>query len=202
MTFRAITLTIAAFGLLFCALPSKAEVEISFGAKFSELNDYGEWVHVEGVGRVWRPDADDDWRPFKYGHWVYASDGWMWNSDEPFGWIVCHYGYWYNDEDQGWVWVPGYDWSPARVEWYVTDDKIGWAPMFPPEHHHRFARMHWMFCPTPFFGSLEIGDHVFIRPRPERSETRLHVYAGAPKFEFLRHHSHEDIVCVTPHRSR
>ncbi|MDD5675985.1 MAG: hypothetical protein PHC61_17575, partial [Chitinivibrionales bacterium] len=94
---------------------SRAEVDVSINANFSELNDYGEWVMVPGYGSVWRPDADPGWRPFVYGHWVYSNEGWVWDSDEPFGWIVCHYGNWYNDREQGWVWVPGYEWSPARV---------------------------------------------------------------------------------------
>jgi len=199
---RTITMLSAFFIVLFCALPGKAEVEASFGVNFSELNDYGEWTHVEGLGRVWRPDAEEGWRPFMYGHWVYSNEGWQWDSDEPFGWIVCHYGNWYNDEEQGWVWVPGNEWSPARVEWHVTDNEIGWAPLFPPGHHQRFMQMQWMFCPTPFFASEHWRDHFELRVRPSHSDFRVHVYAGAPRFDFIRRHTHETIVRVSPHKVR
>jgi hypothetical protein len=180
---------------------ARAEVEMSvgFGTNFSELNDYGEWVHVEGLGRVWRPYAEEGWRPFVYGHWVYSNDGWLWDSDEPFGWIVCHYGNWYDDEDHGWVWVPGYDWSPARVEWYVTDNEIAWAPMFPASHHHRFNRVHWSFCPIGFFASGEIRSHIDFRLRPEH-HAQVRVYTHAPEFDFVQRFMHAPIVRVTPRR--
>jgi hypothetical protein len=190
----------AIFLFFFNVSPSKAEVAISIGLNFSELDEYGEWVHVQGIGRVWRPDADVGWRPFMYGRWVYSNDGWLWDSDEPFGWIVCHYGNWYEDDEFGWVWVPGYEWSPARVEWYVTDNEIAWAPMFPPGHHHRFSRVQWMFCPVPFFSSGEIHSHIELRLRPEPTGIKVKVYAGAPRFEFVQRHVHTPVVRVTPRR--
>ncbi len=188
--------------VIFSALPGKSQVEVSAGVNFSELNDYGEWVHVHGLGRVWRPDAEPGWRPFMYGHWVYSNDGWLWDSDEPFGWIVCHYGNWYHDEEMGWVWVPGDQWSPARVEWYVTDNEIAWAPLFPPGHRQRFAREHWNFIPTPFFTSLELRGHMEVRARPERSDVRVRVYAGAPRFDFVQRFAPAPIVRVTPKKVR
>jgi hypothetical protein len=62
-------------------MASRAAADVNVNVNFSELNDYGEWVIVPGYGTVWRPDADPDWRPFVYGHWVYSSDGWVWDSD-------------------------------------------------------------------------------------------------------------------------
>jgi hypothetical protein len=191
------------FVVLFFAAPGRAGVDVSvgIGANFSELNEYGEWVHVEGLGRVWRPYADEGWRPFTYGRWVYSNDGWLWDSDEPFGWIVCHYGNWYEDEDRGWVWMPGYEWSPARVEWYVTDNEIAWAPKFPPGHHHRFSRVHWSFCPIGFFTSGEMRSHVNFRLRPEHHEPQVRVYAHAPEFDFVQRFYQAPIVRVTPRRT-
>ncbi len=185
---------------VFNVAPSRAEVEVSVGMNFSELDEYGEWVHVKGVGRVWQPDAEEGWRPFMYGRWVYSDDGWLWDSDEPFGWIVCHYGNWYEDDDLGWVWVPGYEWSPARVEWYVTDNEIAWAPMFPPGHHHRFSRVHWSFCPIGFFSAGEVRSHLEFRLRPEPGNIKVKVYAGAPRFEFVQRVVHTPVVRVTPRR--
>ena len=202
MTIRTITILCAALTMFFSAFPVNAEVNVSFGVNFSELNDYGEWVHVRGLGRVWRPDAEEGWRPFMYGHWVYSDDGWVWDSDEPFGWIVCHYGNWYNDEEQGWVWVPGYDWSPARVEWYVTDNEIGWAPMFPPGHRHRFEHTQWMYCPIGSFTSDHVYNHVELRFHAARPDVHVRVYAGAPRFDFVKRFTHAPIVRVAPRKVR
>jgi hypothetical protein len=181
---------------------ARAEVSISasVGANFSELDEYGEWVHVEGLGRVWRPDADRGWRPFMYGNWVYSSDGWLWNSDEPFGWIVCHYGNWYEDDDYGWVWVPGYEWSPARVDWYVTDNEIAWAPLYPASHRHRHHRVHWAYCPIGVFGTPNIHSHLRFNFRPDRPDVHVKVYAGPPRIDFVQHRGHTTVIRVNPRK--
>jgi len=168
---------------------SLAEVDVNVQVNFNELNDYGEWVVVPGYGTVWRPDADPDWRPFVYGHWAYSSDGWIWDSDEPFGWIVCHYGNWYYDDDQGWVWLPGYKWSAARVRWYVTDNEIGWAPLFPePRHgyHQNAIHLQWTFAPVSLFTSVDVRSHLAIRRDAAPSGVRAQVYAGPPRREFIQ----------------
>jgi hypothetical protein len=89
---------------------------------FADLNYYGEWAHVSAYGWVWRPAVAVGWQPFYNGHWVWTDYGWMWISYEPFGWATYHYGNWNYDYQLGWVWIPGYDWSPCRVEWIVYDD--------------------------------------------------------------------------------
>jgi hypothetical protein len=183
----------------------RAEVEVSVRAHFSDLNAYGEWVVVPGYGTAWRPDADPNWRPFTYGHWVYSDDGWVWESDEPFGWIVCHYGNWYYDEDQGWVWLPGYEWSPARVRWYVTDDEIGWAPLFPtPRHgfHHHSISMQWTFSPVQFFMSAEVHDHVAFRAHPARGEVRVQINSAPPRREIIQRVVHTPIVSIKLNKVR
>ncbi|MDD5673583.1 MAG: hypothetical protein PHC61_05445, partial [Chitinivibrionales bacterium] len=152
-----------------------------------------------------RPDADPGWRPFVYGHWVYSNEGWVWDSDEPFGWIVCHYGNWYNDREPGWVWVPAYEWSPARVRWHVTDDEIGSSPLLPePRHgHHRNAiEVEWSFCPVQFFTEGEIFSHVAIRAHPERSGVQVRVYAGPPRREFVQRVVRTPIVSISLNKVR
>jgi hypothetical protein len=184
---------------------SRAGVDVRVSANFIELNDYGEWVIVPGYGTVWRPFAGPDWRPFMYGHWVYTSDGWMWDSDEPFGWVVCHYGNWYYDDDQGWVWLPGYDWSPARVRWYVTDDEIGWAPMFPEPRHgfpHGAMYMQWTFSPTRFFTAVEVRSHLAVRPRPEHGAVRVQVYDTPPRREVIQRIVGAPIVSISLNKVR
>ncbi len=51
---------------------------------------------------------------------------------EPYGWIVYHHGHWIFDPELGWIWIPGYTWTPATVEWMYFDDYVGWAPLPPP----------------------------------------------------------------------
>jgi len=182
----------------------RAQVDASISVNFGELNDYGEWAWMQGYGTVWRPYADPGWRPFMYGHWSYTDDGWLWDADEPFGWIVCHYGNWTYDDEMGWVWVPGYDWSPARVEWHVTDREIAWAPLFPPPlpGHIRVevSSPHWMFCPVGLFGSVEVYSHVQVRARPSHNTANVTVTRVAPRFEFVRRASRTPIVRVSPRR--
>lgn len=35
---------------------------------YDVMSDYGDWVYVQPFGRVWRPYADYNWRPYLYGH--------------------------------------------------------------------------------------------------------------------------------------
>ena len=102
------------------------------GYDLDELNSYGEWVNVNNYGNAWRPYAVSDWAPFENGHWTSSTGEWTWVSYEPFGWIVYHYGYWFDDPNYGWVWIPSdNDWSPARVMWMNYDDYVSWAPLPP-----------------------------------------------------------------------
>jgi len=105
---------------------------VSFGVFYSSLSPYGEWISVGADLYGWRPQrVAADWRPYTYGRWVWTDDGWYWASDEPWGWAAYHYGRWYYDDYYGWVWIPGYDWAPAWVEWRYGGDYIGWAPLSP-----------------------------------------------------------------------
>ena len=101
--------------------------DIAF-AEFDDLQFWGQWVDLYPYGTVWRPTVVMGWRPFEHGHWVWTEWGWTWVSYEPFGWATYHYGYWAYDIVWGWVWIPGYDWTPACVDWVIYDDYIAWAP--------------------------------------------------------------------------
>jgi hypothetical protein len=116
---------------------ASAVVRVSAGVTdqsgdYDLLSRYGQWTTVQPYGDVWCPDVDANWEPFSDGRWIRTSDGWAWDSYEPFGELVYHYGYWYNDADIGWFWVPGNEWSPARVQWYTDASYCGWAPLPPP----------------------------------------------------------------------
>ena len=107
----------------------------SYSLFYTRLDPYGTWVETPTYGYVWQPSAAIEsrtWRPYTNGHWVYTDAGWMWISEEPFGWATYHYGRWTRLRGIGWVWVPGHDWAPAWVSWRVSNDYVGWAPL-PPE---------------------------------------------------------------------
>jgi hypothetical protein len=100
---------------------------VNFGVAF---DGYGEWVHVGGLGRVWRPWVAPGWRPYTHGRWVWTSVGWTWVAYEPWGWIPHHFGHWAY-APAGWVWVPGTTWHPGNVTWVSHGGWVGWYPCPP-----------------------------------------------------------------------
>jgi hypothetical protein len=130
---RLLVLLLACFFALLTPRPAEARVEVSFDFFYDSLAPYGEWVQVADYGYCWRPtDVDRDWAPYSDGYWAFTDAGWTWVSYEDFGGIVYHYGRWVRVEDEGWCWVPDYEWAPAWVSWRQSEDYVGWAPL-PPE---------------------------------------------------------------------
>lgn len=108
------------------------DVRVSFGFFYQSLAPYGEWIEIEKDFYAWRPiSVRYGWKPYWDGRWVWTRYGWYWVATEPFGWIVFHYGRWYYDDYYGWIWIPGYEWASAWVEWRYNDSYIGWAPLPP-----------------------------------------------------------------------
>ena len=102
------------------------------GIFYSSLAPYGSWIELGNGVTVWRPmNLRNGWAPYRYGRWIWTNDGWYWDSDEPFGYIVFHYGRWYYDDYYGWIWVPDDVWAPAWVQWRYDNDYIGWAALPP-----------------------------------------------------------------------
>ena len=102
------------------------------------LSGYGEWVWVDGLGRVWRPWVSAAWRPYTNGRWVWTSVGWTWVAYEPWGYLPHHFGNWALTP-AGWAWVPGHVYTPASVVWVGNGGMIGWYAC-PPRgwsHAHR-----------------------------------------------------------------
>ncbi|HEY4565116.1 MAG TPA: DUF6600 domain-containing protein, partial [Thermoanaerobaculia bacterium] len=93
----------------------------------ASLTRYGSWITING-GHYWRPQVDASWRPYWHGRWVYTPAGMTWISSEPWGWVPYHYGSWDYVPTYGWVWQPGYVWSPAWVYWYWGPSYVGWCP--------------------------------------------------------------------------
>jgi hypothetical protein len=154
---------------------ASAVVRVSAGVTYQSrgydlLSEYGEWMRVQPYGVVWCPYVDARWEPFYDGRWIRTRGGWAWDSYEPFGDIVYHYGYWYNEPEIGWFWVPGDEWSPARVQWYTYGDYCGWAPLPPPNFYwpdpwdsHGFNI--WIVVNINDFCDDHIGRHEIDQPR-------------------------------------
>ncbi len=160
--------------LLAMETSASAQVSASFGLFYSSLSPQGEWIAVNGGVYAWHPyGVAVGWRPYTVGEWVWTDDGWYWMSDEPWGWATYHYGRWYYDDFYGWVWVPGYQWAPAWVDWRYGDDCIGWAPLGPyavfsvnvgifyrTPWHTPYSW--WSFADYRYFGSPGIHRHLYM----------------------------------------
>jgi hypothetical protein len=165
-------LAVAFLGLIGTAA-APAQEEANIGMFYSSLGSQGEWISVDGGTYAWRPaGVESGWRPYSDGHWVWTDDGWYWASDEPWAWATYHYGRWYCDEYYGWVWVPGYEWAPAWVEWRYGGDYVGWAPLSPYAvfsanwgvHYRRYWATpynYWSFVDCRYMGSHDLHRYVY-----------------------------------------
>ncbi len=113
--------------------PARIALPAEYRPFYDALVDEGDWTLVEPYGYCFRPRVNfTAWRPYQDGWWEPSDTfGWIWNTDEPFGWVTYHYGAWFYDEYQGWLWQPGTIWGPSWVAWVDTGDYIGWAPLAP-----------------------------------------------------------------------
>jgi len=108
----------------------------------ADLQQFGSWTFVSSLGTWgWRPYVSAGWRPYFYGSWIYGPNGCLtWFSNEPWGWVPYHYGRWAYDPMFGWVWIPGYVYSPAWVYFAYGPGYFGWAPAG------------WYDCYRPYYG--------------------------------------------------
>ncbi len=76
---------------------------------WDDLDYYGTWYDVPGVGEAWAPDGvDADFDPYGDGAWSYYTDiGYVWVSAYPWGWLPYHCGIWSYYNSFGWLWQPG-----------------------------------------------------------------------------------------------
>ena len=109
---------------------SSQYLESSLAYSDYDLRQYGSWSFVSGLGTWgWRPHVGAGWRPYYYGSWIYGANNCLtWYSSEPWGWVPYHYGRWAYDPIYGWVWLPGYTYSPAWVYFAYGPGYFGWAP--------------------------------------------------------------------------
>lgn len=103
-------------------------VDRRLGYWTDDLDEYGRWVMVSGIGWSWRPIVSVGWRPYYHGYWNNRGGCLTWVSYDPWGWGPYHYGRWAYDNGYGWVWVPGHGYSPAWVYWMYGSGYVGWAP--------------------------------------------------------------------------
>jgi len=127
---RTILLLFAIAFLIGSEIIAKPVPGVSFNYFYSSLRPYGEWIEIDADLYAWRPmHISRKWKPYMEGRWSWTKHGWYWDSYEPFGWAVYHYGRWHYDDYYGWIWIPDYEWGPAWVEWRYSDNYIGWAPL-------------------------------------------------------------------------
>lgn len=103
---------------------------------YDSLSSYGNWVDYGNYGPVWYPTqgVTPNWRPYVDGRWVPTSDGYVFETGEPWGWATYHWGNWMPTSEYGWVWSPGSTWYPSTAAWRTSDDYVGWAPIPPPDY--------------------------------------------------------------------
>jgi len=152
--------------------PSAARMGLhpAYRGFYDALEGEGEWTLIEPYGWVFRPRINfDSWRPYQQGWWE-PSDvfGWIWYSDDPFGWVTDHYGSWFYDSYQGWVWQPGPVWGPAWVAWVSAGDYIGWAPLGPPDYdgYDDMPGSVFTFTLAQQFGSMRSNSQALFVMRP------------------------------------
>ncbi len=141
-----------------------------FALFYEALAPYGKWIDYGKYGPVWFPTGvSEDWRPYLNGRWVPTEEGWVFETEEPWGWATYHYGNWFPTVEYGWVWSPGSTWYPSNAVWRTSDEYIGWAPL-PPENYEPVPAFYpeggyypgaplwdllsppfWTFCPTSRF---------------------------------------------------
>ncbi|MGQ0503778.1 MAG: DUF6600 domain-containing protein [Myxococcaceae bacterium] len=146
-------------------LPSPAPQELAppataptFQTFQSELNAYGRWVDVPGLGTVWQPYdsvVGDDFVPYETGGtWAYGPSGWYFRSRWAWGWAPFHYGRWHHAVGFGWVWWPSYSWGSSWVGWRSSGSYVAWAPLPPPGFRltFGFGRRGWNYVSRYHFG--------------------------------------------------
>jgi uncharacterized membrane protein YgcG len=126
-----------------------------------DLDDHGRWVHVSGIGWSWRPLVSVGWRPYYNGYWHNRYGSLTWVSHDPWGWGPYHYGRWAYDSGYGWIWVPGYGYSPAWVYWTFGSGFVGWAPSGWWDCHRPYYN--WAYSPRHYGSRRGFGFHGRVR---------------------------------------
>jgi uncharacterized protein DUF6600 len=170
---------------------AEAATSITFAVFYDRLADHGDWINFEGNYVFVPVVSDPDWRPYREGHWIYASSyGWTWVSDEPFGWATYHYGRWGFDEEIGWYWIPGTRWAPAWVSWRRSGDHVAWAPLPPGGDDvtivvsvESIPEYYWIACPTRSFLEVNLAVVIIDDDRERRRIVNEAEFVGSVNIE-------------------
>ncbi len=110
---------------------------------YEELAKFGNWYEDEDYGPAWYPTQDPTqeppkaydatFRPNVDGRWTPTDQGFMFETNEPWGWATYHYGNWTLSNQGRWIWVPGRTWYPNTVNFKTSEEYVGWAPLPPPK---------------------------------------------------------------------
>ena len=191
------------------AQPVSYSNEEAQAAFYDPLEPYGTWVLIPSYGWCWYPyGVPVDWRPYRDGRWLDTDDGWMFESEAPWGWACYHYGRWFWNDDYGWCWWPDTVWGPSWVAWRTSGDWIGWAPLPPrfiwhvgvgfgstsidfdayiPSHSYCFVQYsHFLGSNVSVFCVLPAQNVIIIR------ETRIFIYFDEDEHHHVRNRMHDD----------
>jgi len=126
------------------------------------LARYGQFFQHPKYGDVWKPtQVSQTWKPFEACNWTYNTQAQAWYYDDKTEWgqVVSHYGRWTLDQEQGWLWVPGSEFSPGAVAWNSRDGQVGWAPLPPVQDEAMVQSANfqadpnlWTYVPQSQFG--------------------------------------------------
>jgi hypothetical protein len=100
---------------------------------WNDLDYYGTWYDVPGVGEAWAPDGvSADFDPYGAGAWgYYTGIGYTWVSAYPWGWLPYHCGIWSYYDSFGWLWQPGGCGTYGGGGWFPYT-----AVFNPPHNYH------------------------------------------------------------------
>jgi hypothetical protein len=160
-------------------LAGKPVTQATFDAALGEL---GDWKVLPGVGRVWKPSpraVGIGFRPYlTNGTWRHGEQGWEFDSEWPWGWVVFHYGNWAQADKDGWVWIPGTQWAPSWADWRYGGGVVAWAPLPPSGWAKALPGDAWTIVRGPDLSNPKLSGVMVVGPDWKTAWT---VLAPAPR---------------------
>jgi hypothetical protein len=112
---------------------------------WSDLDANGNWYNVPGQGQVWSPyqASNPEWEPYGNGYWMWTPQfGYVWVSDNSWGYTPYQCGLWSWYSGFGWGWSPGMAgcapwWNDGIYGVNVANGPGWWHKPLPPRGPHR-----------------------------------------------------------------
>jgi hypothetical protein len=146
-------------------------------AGWDDLDYYGTWYDVPGVGMGWAPDGvDADFDPYGSGAWgLFPGAGYVWISAYPWGWLPYHCGGWNYFNGFGYLWQPGTGCGAG-----------GWYPYTGVHHAPPGYHLPWrpMGVLGPKAGSGRVGTTVIPHSYPGEPTAPVVRVQRGPSFRF------------------